>query len=158
MKLSKPDLSGSEEEWEEYSDAGCLHLKKSLSKFLQHRFGLTSRKVNRHLHIGLGSTVKADSLQHDYDLYFRIFPRLKAGWPRETLVIARIFFMEQRKGHGRSLLSWLVEMAPEIGYKYIAIEGANEKSGAFGARFGLEPSNGKAGWLGSIENIANALR
>ncbi|MDM9552441.1 GNAT family N-acetyltransferase [Pseudomonas asiatica] len=157
MNVKTPELNAHEDAWEEYADAACLHLKQKLSVFLQEQFGLTKSKVNRHLHIGLGSTVKADNPKYGYDLYFRLFPNLKAGWPRETLVIARIFFEEQRKGHGRNLLNWLVQLAPEIGYKYIAIEAANENSSAFGKRFGFELKNGKAGWLGSVENLEQAL-
>lgn len=157
MNFKKPEPNSHEDAWGDYADTACLHLKQELSLFLQEQFGLTKPKVNRYLHIGLGSTVKADNPMHYYDLYFRLFPNLKAGWPRETLVIARIYFEEQRKGHGRNLLNWLVQLAPEIGYKYIAIEAANEKSSAFGKRFGLELANGKAGWLGSVENIEQAL-
>ncbi len=158
VNITKPDLSANNDQWQEYADAGCLHLKQKLSEFLQEQFGFTKSKVNRYLHVGLGSTVKADNAQYDYDLYFRLFPDLEVGWPRETLVIARLYFVEQRKGHGRSLLSWLVKLAPEIGYKYIAIEAANENSSAFGERFGLELYKGKSGWLGSIDNIQQALR
>ncbi|MDD2134801.1 hypothetical protein [Pseudomonas kurunegalensis] len=157
VNLQKPDLSANDNVWQEYADAGCLHLKQKLSEFLQEQFGLSKSKVNRYLHLGLGSTVKADNAQYDYDLYFRLFPDLEVGWPRETLVIARLYFVEQRKGHGRSLLEWLVKIAPEIGYKYIAIEAANENSSAFGERFGLELTNGNTGWLGSVENIQKAL-
>jgi GNAT superfamily N-acetyltransferase len=153
----KPELNSHEDVWGDYADAACLHLKQKLSLFLQEQFDLTKSKVNRYLHIGLGSTVKADNPMYQYDLYFRLFPNLEVGWPRETLVIARICFEEQRQGHGRDLLNWLVQLAPEIGYKYIAIEAANEKSSAFGKRFGFELANGKAGWLGSIENIEQAL-
>ncbi|MNJ71908.1 hypothetical protein D3C77_685040 [compost metagenome] len=55
------------------------------------------------------------------------------------------------------MLSWLVKLAPEIGFKYIAIEAANENSSAFGKRFGLELANGKTGWLGTVDNIQKAL-
>lgn len=158
MNFRIPTINARENAWEEYADAACLHLKEKLSVFLQEQFGLKKSSVNRHLHIGLGSTVKADNPKYNYDLYFRLFPNLKAGWPRETLVIARIYFEEQRKGHGRTLLNWLVQLAPAIGYKYIAIEAANENSSAFGKRFGFELENGKAGWLGSVENIGQALR
>lgn len=157
MNLNKPALNAHEDTWEEYADAACLYLKQKLSVFLQEQFGLTKPKVNRCLHIGLGSTVKADNPEYDYDLYFRLFPNLEVGWPRETLVIARLYFIEQRKGHGRRLLDLLVQLAPEIGYKHIAIEAANENSSAFAKRFGFELANGKAGWLGSIENIEQAL-
>ncbi|PNA85050.1 MULTISPECIES: GNAT family N-acetyltransferase [unclassified Pseudomonas] len=157
MNTIKPELNSHEDVWGDYADAACLHLKQKLSLFLQEQFDLTKSKVNRYLHIGLGSTVKADNPMYQYDLYFRLFPNLEVGWPRETLVIARICFEEQRQGHGRDLLNWLVQLAPEIGYKYIAIEAANEKSSAFGKRFGFELANGKAGWLGSIENIEQAL-
>ncbi|CAH0647340.1 MULTISPECIES: GNAT family N-acetyltransferase [Pseudomonas] len=157
MILSKPDLSADEDEWQEYADAGCTHLKRKLSGFLQEQFGLKKSKVNRYLHLGLGSTVKADHPDYDYDLYFRLFPSLRVGWPRETLVIARLYFVEQRQGHGRSLLNWLVKLAPEIGYKYIAIEAANENSSAFGKRFGFELKNGKTGWIGSVDSIQQAL-
>lgn len=157
MTTPKPPLDADEDAWQEYADAGCTHLKPKLSEFLQKQFGFTKSKVNRYLHIGLGSTVKADTPQYEYDLYFRLFPNLEVGWPRETIVIARICFVDQRKGHGRNLLKWLVELAPEIGYKHIAIEAANENSSAFGKRFGFQQAHYESGWLGSVEDIQQAL-
>lgn len=153
----KPDLSADEDKWREYAKAGCEHLKQELSGFLQKEFGFTKTKVDRYLYVALGSTVKADNGQRDYDLYLRLFPPLAVGWPQETLVLARLIFVAERKGHGRSLLNFLVNLAPVIGYKYIAIEAANDKSSAFGKRFGFELYKGKNGWLGPIENIQQAL-
>lgn len=112
--------------------------------------------MKQRIGLGLGSTIKADT--HKYDLYLRLFPRPEAGWPRETLVLARIGFQEERKGHGRRLLTLLTVLAPEIGYKHIAIEAANVNSSAFGRRFGLQPMDERErNWIGSVVDVQRAL-
>jgi hypothetical protein len=112
--------------------------------------------VKQHLNLGLAATIKANTRK--YDIYLRLFPSPEAGWPRETLVLARIGFKDERKGHGRSLLTLITGLASEIGYKHIAIESANENSSAFGKRFGLQPMDERErNWIGSVVDVQRAL-
>jgi AraC-like DNA-binding protein len=152
----KPTLDAEEDAWDKYSEVSASHLELRLAPFLSQSFGYSDRWVKRHMNTGFGSTVNAFTLR--YDLYFRLFPRIKTGWPRETLVIARIGFKEERKGHGRRLLKLITGLSPEIGYKHIAIESANENSSAFGKRFGLQPMDERErNWIGSVVDVQRAL-
>lgn len=156
MIALKPNLNAEEDIWRQYADVGCLYLKSKLVRFLTKQFEYKEDKVNRSLTVGLAPTVKADTPK--YDLYFRLFPHPDAGWPRETLVIARIGFKKERAGHGRSLLTFITGLASEIGYKHIAIECANENSSAFGKRFGLQPMDDRGrNWIGSIDDVQRSL-
>ena len=152
----KPVINAEEHVWRQYADVSCLYLQSKLARFLTRQFEYKQDRVNRSLIVGLAPTVKADTPK--YDLYFRLFPHPDAGWPRETLVIARIGFKNERKGHGRSLLTFVTDLAPEIGYKHIAIECANENSSAFGKRFGLQPMDERErNWIGSVVDVQRAL-
>ncbi|NUU34752.1 hypothetical protein [Pseudomonas sp. C2B4] len=156
MIAFKPPLNASDDTWHEYADDCCLYFNSKLSHFLIEGFGYKPRWVNQRLGVGLTSTIKAYTMK--YDLYLRMFPRPEAGWPRETLVIARIGFKDERKGHGRRLLTLMTELAPELGYKHIAIECANENSSAFGRRFGLQPMDERgSNWIGTVDDVQRAL-
>jgi hypothetical protein len=48
-------------------------------------------------------------------------------------------FKEQSVRHGRGLLEMFVKLAPEFGYKFLAIECANKNAAAFGKRMGFTP-------------------
>lgn len=150
-----PALVSDNDFWNDYSKLCGNRLISELQPFFQTNFGYSERHVKRHLNLGLTATVNAYTLK--YDIYLRLFPAPEAGWPRETLVIARIGFKQQRKGHGRNLLRLLTALAPEMGYKHIAIESANENSSAFGKRFGFKPLHSGRSWLGSVEDIQCTL-
>ena len=156
MITRKPELDASDELWKQYAKDSCFFLESRLGPFLREHFGYTERSVKRSLNVGLGSTVCAYARK--YDLYLRLFPRPQGGWPRETIVLARILFREERKGHGRSLLSLLAGLTPEIGYHHIAIECANDNSRAFGKRFGLQTIDDGRNWLGTVSDVERALQ
>lgn len=152
----KPAVDASDDDWRNYARDSGGHLISRIAPFLVHSFGYKERYVKQHLNLGLTSTINAFTLK--YDIYLRLFPRPEAGWPRETLVIARIGFKQQRKGHGRNLLILLAGLASEIGYKHIAIETANDNSSAFGRRFGLQPIDEReSNWIGSVVDVQRAL-
>jgi ribosomal protein S18 acetylase RimI-like enzyme len=156
MTVEKPDLNAPDDHWNNYAKFSGTHLVAELALFLVESFGYKERYVKQHLNLGLGATVNAYTLK--YDIYLRLFPRPEAGWPRETLVLARIGFQEERKGHGRRLLTMITRLASEIGYKHIAIESANENSSAFGRRFGLQPMDElESNWIGSVFDVQRAL-
>lgn len=156
MNAIKPDLSASDDDWHDYANCSGTQLLSELAPFLVKNFGYKERYVKQHLSRGLAATINAYTLK--YDIYLRLFPSPKAGWPRETLVLARIGFKDERKGHGRRLLKLITGLASEIGYKHIAIECANENSSAFGKRFGLQPMDERErNWIGSVVDVQRAL-
>ena len=73
-----------------------------------------------------------------FDIYLRL--PLKGN---ETLVIARIFFQNEKVGHGTSLLKFLAEQSYYGEYKYISIEMVNENSIAFAKKLGFRKINEK---------------
>lgn len=155
MLPEKPPTDAHEDIWDDYAEACGNCLISELSPFLSENFGYSTRYVKQHLNLGLTATVNAFTLK--YDIYLRLFPTPEAGWPRETLVIARIGFKETRKGHGRRLLSLISKLSDELGYRHIAIESPNEKSTAFGERFGLKLMEGGHHLIGSAEEVKRAL-
>jgi len=103
-----------------------------LKEHLKERFGYKRLRVSK----GLGRTVTAKTAK--YDLYFRVTPvYVDGGWDSNTLVVARIGFEDERKGHGRALLEFLVDIADKLPYTHIGIEQANPDATAFGVRFGF---------------------
>lgn len=155
MTVTKPMLDAPDDDWNKYSRSCNAFIMSALHPFLVQQFGYSDRFVKRYLNLGAGPTINAYTLK--YDIYLRLFPTPRAGWPRETLVIARIGFKNQRKGHGRNLLSLLAGMATEIGYHQIGIESTNEESRAFGKRYGLKPLDQTNNWIGTVDEIQRAL-
>ncbi|MEO4013008.1 hypothetical protein [Pseudomonas rossensis] len=156
MFAKKPPPSAPEDVWYTKAKDGAAHLLSHLAPFLMQSFNYSERWVRQHSNIGLGATLNAFTLK--YDLYFRLFPNPETGWPRETLVLARIGFKDPRNGHGRRLLTLIIGLASEIGYQHIAIECANENSSAFGKRFGLQPMDDRGlNWIGSVDDVRRAL-
>ena len=78
-------------------------------------------------------------------------------WPRECLVLARIGFTKERVGHGRALVQRLVELAPQFGYRYLAIESANANASAFAERLGFSPRDNGRHWIGAVDDVQKAL-
>lgn len=148
--LSLPSLDASDDEWRLFAGQRCEELIPYLADFLLDRFAYKPRYVQQHLHTSFG-TVCAFTKQ--YDIYVRMFIRPGAFWPRECLVLARIGFRQQRAGHGRALVERLVDLAPELGYRYIAIECANHNSSAFAERLGFTPYENRRHWVAAVESI-----
>lgn len=155
MLPQKPALDSSKELWNDYAKLCGVRLISELYPFLKTNFGYSERHIKRHLNPGLSATVNAFTPK--YDIYLRLFPVPEAGWPRETLVIARIGFHKPRKGYGRKFLSLISELSSELGYKHIAIESPNENSTAFGQRFGLKLMGNGRNLVGSVEEVKQAL-
>lgn len=156
MFAVKPPRNAPKDVWHEKAKYGAALLMAHLTPLLMQNFCYTERWVKQNSNIGLGATLNAFTLK--YDLYFRLFPNPEAGWPRETIIIARIGFKVTRKGHGRRLLTLITELASEIGYQHIAIESANDNSSAFGKRFGLKPMDDRgSNWIGSVGDVQRAL-
>lgn len=152
-----PSLSGvdaSDDEWYEYAEQCGDELIPHLENFILGRFSYKPRYVKQRLSRS-GKTISAFTRQ--YDLYLRLFIRPEDFWPRECLVLARIMFSHQRAGHGSALVKRLLELAPEFGYRYLAIESANANASAFARRLGFTSYENGRHWVGSIEAIQNSL-
>ncbi|MGF6329340.1 GNAT superfamily N-acetyltransferase [Pseudomonas sp. BS3782 TE3695] len=152
--LDFPNACASDDEWYEYAQQRCEDLKPHLENFILERFSYKPRYVQQRLY---GSGITISALTKQYDLYLRLFIRPREFWPRECLVLARLMFKQQRAGHGRALVDRLLNIAPEFGYRYLAIECANANASAFARRMGFTPYEDGRHWVGSIEAIRAAL-
>lgn len=92
-----------------------------------------------------------------FDLYFRVTPPKGDLWRSDTLVVARIGFDQERKGHGTDLLRFLVGIAEAVGFTHIGIESANGDCSAFAARLGLTPYGRPDNFLASVADISERL-
>ena len=70
------------------------------------------------------------------DLYLRI-RKVESLFPPYCLIIARLGFSKERIGHGTHFLQFLTGVALKYGFRYIGIECANTKSGAFAKKLGF---------------------
>lgn len=70
------------------------------------------------------------------DLYLRI-RKVESLFPPDCLIIARLGFSKERIGHGTHFLLFLTGVALKYGFRYIGIECANMKSGAFAKKLGF---------------------
>lgn len=70
------------------------------------------------------------------DLYLRI-RKVESLFPPDCLIIARLGFSKDRIGHGTHFLRFLTGVALKHGFRYIGIECANMKSGAFAKKLGF---------------------
>lgn len=72
-------------------------------------------------------SVTVDARRKKFDLYFRFFEEedYERFWGGKAIVISRIGFQRTRRGHGDSLLKFIVEFAQENNYEAIGIEQAN---------------------------------
>jgi GNAT superfamily N-acetyltransferase len=129
-----------------------------LDGWLRHRFDYRARLT----HPGMSNSVVA--LRVKVDLYLRLITHSIEGyqWPANTLVIARIGFREQHKGHGRALLRFLLTQAERFGYDKIAVECAGDDIGiqSFCAKFFFDqPTSPRrnSNWIASVEHVSNAL-
>lgn len=77
---------------------------------------------------------------HVYRKKIDLYIRYKIEWRnrKNVLVIARIGFKAQLKGHGTNFLKFLCQIAQKHKYSYIGIECANSNAQAFGIRFGFK--------------------
>jgi GNAT superfamily N-acetyltransferase len=117
-----PPTEATDEGWRAFAEERCEELKPHVAEFILERFTYKPMYVQQRVWRTF-ATVSALSLQ--FDIYIRMFVKPNDYWPRECLVLARIGFTKERVGHGRALVQRLVELAPQFGYRYLAIEAAN---------------------------------
>lgn len=147
---SVPPLDASNEEWSSFAEQRCEELMPYLAGFILDRFIYKPQYVQRNL---WRSFATVSAFTKKYGIYIRMFGRPDSFWPRECLVLARIGFKQQRAEHGRALVKLLVELAPKLGYRYIAIECANLNSSAFAERLGFTPYENRRHWIGAVDAI-----
>lgn len=70
------------------------------------------------------------------DLYLHV-RKIESIFPPDCLIIARLGFSKERTGHGTHFLRFLTGVALKYGFRYIGIECANMKSGAFAKKLGF---------------------
>ena len=99
-----------------------------LNKYLQRQFNYKRPPAR----VGMQDNITAKRVK--FDLYLRY-----RKCDQDNLVIARIYFEEERKGHGTRLLKFICQHAAVHNFKYIVIETPNENSLAFGRKFGFTP-------------------
>lgn len=90
-------------------------------------------------------------------LYIRFRP--EGFWPSDSVVIASIGFGKQRRGHGRELLSKLVEMSDRYGFESIGIEqtGQSESIKNFVRKFGFLNHKNEKNWIVSVDVLTACL-
>lgn len=128
---------------------------EEINEDLKQRFGYKRRCADFD---PTGDTIHAKAKK--MDIYLR-FPENFRRWHEMSgiLVVARIGFAEQRKGHGTWLLELLSRLAPKYGYKSIAIESTNHKESIqnFVRKFGFEAfpegDTSQSNWIISINDL-----
>lgn len=117
-----------------------------LNSFLKDQF-----EYKRHLTHIRQETISVN--RKKIDLYVR-YKQKQGYWGEDALVLARIGFDQQKKGHGTSLLKFLVSLADKYQYTKIGIEQANKNSEAFAKKYGFEPSKTLANsYITSVESL-----
>lgn len=106
-------------------------LRADIDRYLMKRFKY--RKSLVYLTLDNVITTRRNSR---IDLYLRI-RKVESLFPPDCLIIARLGFSKERIGHGTHFLWFLTGVALKYGFRYIGIECANEKSGAFAKKLGF---------------------
>lgn len=92
------------------------------------------------------------------ELYLRYKTELEFYYPN-TLVIASIGYRERRKGHGTSLLEFIISISHQLGIEHIAIEHAStEAIKTFASKYGFNQIKGsKNHYTISIKDLRKNL-
>lgn len=106
-------------------------LRADIDRYLMERFKYRKSLVT--LTIDNVITTRRNSR---IDLYLRI-RKVESLFPPDCLIIARLGFSKERIGYGTHFLQFLTGVALKYGFRYIGIECANVKSGAFAKKLGF---------------------
>lgn len=112
-------------------------LRADIDRYLMKRF-----KYRRSLVDLTVDNVIAIRRNSRIDLYLRI-KKIQSLFPPDCLIIARLGFSKERIGHGTDFLQFLTGVALKYGFRYIGIECANTKSGAFAKKLGFNSIDGE---------------
>lgn len=106
-------------------------LRNDIDRYLMERF-----KYRKSLVCLTIDNVIATRRNSRIDLYLRV-RKVESLFPPNCLIIARLGFSKERIGHGTHFLRFLTGIALKYGFRYIGIECANTKSGAFAKKLGF---------------------
>ncbi|MEG0693196.1 MAG: hypothetical protein RR444_08980 [Oscillospiraceae bacterium] len=106
-------------------------LRADIDRYLMERFKYRKSLVRLTV-----DNVIATRRNSRIDLYLRI-RKVESLSPPDGLIIARLGFSKERIGHGTHFLRFLTGIALKYGFRYIGIECANMKSGAFAKKLGF---------------------
>ncbi len=112
-------------------------LRADIDRYLMKRF-----KYRRSLLYLTVDNVIATRRNSRIGLYLRI-RKIQSLFPPDCLIIARLGFSKERIGHGTDFLQFLTGVALKYGFRYIGIECANTKSGAFAKKVGFNSIDGE---------------
>lgn len=122
-------------------------LCNELNKYLMKRFRYKTPPACCHINNTL------NAFRKPFDLHFRVNQQLEF-WGNAVLVIARISFKEQRKGHGTSLLNFLCDISSLCGYTKIGIEQPNTDCDKFAERFNFKKYKDNQ-WIIDVNDLKN---
>lgn len=106
-------------------------LRNDIDRYLMERFKYRKSLVYLTL-----DNVITTRRNNRIDLYLRI-RKVESLFPPDCLIIARLGFSKERIGHGTHFLRFLTGVALKYRFRYIGIESANTKSGAFAKKLGF---------------------
>lgn len=115
-----------------------------LNSYLQNKYSLKRPPA----YYNLNNTINAR--RSKFDLYLRY----KQG-NGEKLVIARIGFKEQKKGHGTMFLKFISEIAERFDIEKVSLECVNENSYNFGIKMGFADIGNKAMEVSTNDLVRN---
>jgi hypothetical protein len=121
-------------------------LRANIDRYLMERFKY--RKSLVYLTIDNVITTRRNSR---IEVYLRI-RKFESLFPPDCLVIARLGFSKERIGHGTHFLQLLTGVALKYGFRYIGIECANDKSGAFAKKLGFNSIDGENYFM-TVDNL-----
>lgn len=121
-------------------------LRANIDRYLMERFKY--RKSFVYLTIDNVITTRRNSR---IEMYLRI-RKFESLFPPDCLVIARLGFSKERIGHGTHFLQFLTGVALKYGFRYIGIECANDKSGAFAKKLGFNSIDGENYFM-TVDNL-----
>ncbi len=129
----------------------CSEFTNELDQFVRQRF----RYVSKSARLGMSNTI--DVRRVPVSLYLRFRPL--AFWPTDSIVIARIEFSRERKGHGRALLQFFVDASATYGVRSIGLEQTHDGDNiqGFARKFGFLPYKNEDNWLVSIDTLREKL-
>lgn len=151
MSLSLPNMAKADQHSRTELKALCSEFSSELDQYVRTRYRYKTSGVRQ----GFSNTI--DISRVPISLYLRFRPL--ASWPTDSIVIAKIEFDKQRRGHGSALLRFLVEVAPRYGIKSVGIEQTHDGDDiqGFVRKFGFSPYRDGRNWLVSIEVLEARL-
>jgi GNAT superfamily N-acetyltransferase len=106
-------------------------LRTEIDRYLKGRFGYRADLVSL---CQFGMALEADRAK------VSLFARTEGNgrlWPANTFVLCRLGFAEKRRGHGRSLIEFLLRILPKYGYSRIVLDECNKDASQFAAKLGF---------------------